>query len=221
MLCRHALAQRAVVSRSLSTGPPTTSAQAVLNVAFESINQAVSLNPLADLTASEDLDLPPRAGPEGYSSARPNPMSKANTELYALETNTKSFRFDCHSTRNNTITTLSSITHSQASFKPPESKVIAWFSGGSVGFKKGQRAGYEAGYQCAVRVFKLLEGLKREHGDRTSVHLYLRGFGQGREALKTALMSSEGDKIRAMVATVTDRTALKIGGTRSKKTRRL
>lgn len=218
MLCRHALAQRIAVSRSLSTQSPPSSHD-ILNLAFNAVTQGA--NPLIDRPAVEDLDLPPRAGPDGYTSTRPNPMSKKYTDLYAFDTNTKYFRFDCHSTRNNTITTLSSIDRPEAPFKPPKSKVVAWFSGGSVGFKKGQRAGYEAGYQCAVRVFKLLEELKRDHGDRTSVHLYLKGFGQGREALKTALMSSEGDKIRAMITTVTDRTALKIGGTRSKKTRRL
>ncbi|KXN87895.1 Putative 37S ribosomal protein S18, mitochondrial [Leucoagaricus sp. SymC.cos] len=133
-----------------------------------------------------------------------------------------SYRFDCYSTRNNTITTLSSLTYSENAFAPPKANVIAWYSGGSVGFKKGQRSGYEAGYQCAVRIFKLLEEHKAQNGaDGVKVDLYFRGFGQGREALKTALMATEGDTIRDTIKRVIDRTALKIGGTRSKKTRRL
>lgn len=186
----------------------------------------IATNPITrrpTLPSQNDFDGPPRAGPQGYATPKDNPMSKTNTSQYAtIPTPVRSaYRFDCHSTRNNTITTLSSLTYPENVLKPPESKVIAWFSGGSVGFKKGQRAGYEAGYQCAVRVFKLLEELKDKHGSAVTVDLYFNGFGQGREALKTALMASEGDKIRDTIKNVIDRTALKIGGTRSKKTRRL
>jgi len=48
-----------------------------------------------------------------------------------------------------------------------------------------------------------------------------KGFGQGREAVFKALMTSEGDDVRPFVARVTDNTPIKIGGTRAKKTRRL
>jgi small subunit ribosomal protein S11 len=131
------------------------------------------------------------------------------------------YRFDCHSSRNNTITTLSSLTYDTDPFKPPRSEVIAWFSGGSLKFKKGQRAGYEAGYQCAIHIFKVLEKLKQDYGSKVTVDLYFNGFGQGREALKTALMATEGVAIRDTIKNITDCTPLKIGGTRSSKTRRL
>jgi len=48
-----------------------------------------------------------------------------------------------------------------------------------------------------------------------------RGFGQGRDAVFKALMTSEGDDVRPFVNRVTDNTPIKIGGTRAKKTRRL
>jgi small subunit ribosomal protein S11 len=113
------------------------------------------------------------------------------------------------SSRNNTI----------ATFARESGDVIAWFSGGSCGFKKSHRSSYEAGYQVAVRMFKRVE---MELGKTSAqIHLYLNGFGQGRDAVQKALLTSEGDGIRSFIATVTDKTPLKIGGTRSKKTRRL
>ncbi|PFH50538.1 hypothetical protein AMATHDRAFT_116059, partial [Amanita thiersii Skay4041] len=120
------------------------------------------------------------------------------------------YRLHCHSSRNNTITT----------FTTPHGSTIAWFSGGSCGFKKGNRASYEAGYQCAVRMFRRIEELKH-NDDQYQIDLFFKGFGQGREALQKALLSGEGELVRNTISSVTDRTPLKIGGTRSKKTRRL
>ncbi|KAJ2933666.1 hypothetical protein H1R20_g3431, partial [Candolleomyces eurysporus] len=93
---------------------------------------------------------------------------------------------------------------------------IAWFSGGSCGFKKGNRATYEAGYQCAVRVFQKIEQITKNDG-AVKVDMLFKGFGQGREALKGALLSTEGERIRPLIASITDRTPIKIGGTRAKK----
>ncbi|KAF9449884.1 translational machinery component [Macrolepiota fuliginosa MF-IS2] len=219
MLCRRALTQRAFLSRNASTQDTID----ILEATRASISGHIGFNPITKRPIVPDSDDgPPRPGPEGYASAKQQgPFSKSNIDQYSRKDYSgHKYRFDCHSTRNNTITTLSTLTPSEQPHGPPKASVVAWFSGGSVGFKKGQRAGYEAGYQCAVRVFKLLEELRQQHHD-ISVHLYFKGFGQGREALKTALMASEGDKIRALVKNVTDRSALKIGGTRSKKTRRL
>jgi small subunit ribosomal protein S11 len=216
MLCRRAVVQHARGLRHISTQQDllTELDKAVTRNAF---------NPLTGLPpAGTDDGGPPRpVGPQAYASPRENPFAydKVAKWIPALPAARANYRFDCHCSRNNTITTLSSLTHSDDPFKPPSSKVIAWFSGGSVGFKKGQRASYEAGYQCAVRVFKLLEELKQT--DTVHVDLYFKGFGQGREALRTALMAAEGDHIRETIKHVTDRTPLKIGGTRSKKTRRL
>ncbi|KNZ79920.1 37S ribosomal protein S18, mitochondrial [Termitomyces sp. J132] len=96
---------------------------------------------------------------------------------------------------------------------------VAAFSGGSCGFKKVNRSSYEAGYQCAVRIFKRIAELK-EH-THFEIDLYFKGFGQGRDAMHKALLTSEGDNVRKLVRSVTDRTPIKIGGTRSKKARRL
>jgi small subunit ribosomal protein S11 len=101
----------------------------------------------------------------------------------------------------------------------PQGRIVAWFSGGSCGFKKVNRSGYEAGYQCAVRMFKKLQEITRV--ETFEVDLFLKGFGQGREALQKALLASEGTAVRPLIATITDCTAIKIGGTRAKKMRRL
>ena len=94
------------------------------------------------------------------------------------------------------------------------------WTGGSCGFKGVNRSGYEAGYQCAVRAFARVKELAREVPGARFEFLFS-GFGQGREAVIKALMTSEGEDVRPFVNRVTDKTPIKIGGTRAKKTRRL
>jgi small subunit ribosomal protein S11 len=96
------------------------------------------------------------------------------------------------------------------------------WSGGSCGFKGVNRSGYEAGYQCAVRAFARLRQLVQE-GEAPGARFEVRfsGFGQGREAVANALMTSEGDDVRPFMFRVTDQTPIKIGGTRARKMRRL
>jgi len=81
------------------------------------------------------------------------------------------------------------------------------------------RSGYEAGYKCAVRMFKRIE--KEAATVPMQLELFFKGFGQGRDALEKALLTSEGESVRPLLVQVTDRTPLKIGGTRAKKARRL
>ena len=156
--------------------------------------------------------LPPIAPTSNHSPAFPPPggpnKSKASVETYqrrrhVVETR---LRLHCHSSPNNTIATLTK----------EDGSTLAWFSGGSCGFKKGNRATYEAGYQCAVRTFRKIEEESQRDGS-IRVDLFLKGFGQGREALKGALLAAEGENIRPLVVSITDRTPIKIGGTRAKK----
>jgi len=115
-------------------------------------------------------------------------------------------------------------------------KAGSW-SGGACGFKGVNRSGYEAGYQCAVRAFARIKQLAQDegagagagaaglrllaHAPRARFEVLFSGFGQGRDAVFKALMTSEGDDVRPYVLRVTDNTPIKIGGTRAKKTRRL
>ncbi|KAF8211371.1 hypothetical protein K438DRAFT_38834 [Mycena galopus ATCC 62051] len=126
-----------------------------------------------------------------------------------------SWRFHCHSTKTNTINT----------FTNPDGNVVAWFSGGSTGFKKRNRSSYEAGYQCAVQMFERIETEaateEKENPDsKVTIDLFCKGFGQGRDALFKALMTAQGDGVRNRINSITDRTPLKIGGTRAKKRKR-
>ncbi|KAG6880079.1 hypothetical protein C0992_006891 [Termitomyces sp. T32_za158] len=136
-----------------------------------------------------------------------NPFDEKHIKPYSIKP--QRYSLYCQSTRNNTITTLM-----DNEFHP-----VAFYSGGSCGFKKVNRSSYEAGYQCAVRMFKNIEELRNKK--RLEIDIYFKGFGQGRDALQRALMTSEGDKVRELVVSVTDRTPIKIGGTRAKKARRL
>jgi len=92
-------------------------------------------------------------------------------------------------------------------------------SGGCCGFKHSRRGEYEAGYQCAVRIFKKID--ERLSVEPFLLELIYKGFGLGRQALDSALLTTEGQNIRPLLVRLTDRTPLKIGGTRAKKARRL
>jgi len=103
-------------------------------------------------------------------------------------------------------------------FTRPDKGPIISLSCGNIGFKKAQRGTYDAGYQLAAKVFKMIED-KRIMPKQ--VELIYRGFGIGREAVTKALLSSEGRSLRPVINRVTDSTRLKFGGTRSPKPRRL
>lgn len=93
-------------------------------------------------------------------------------------------------------------------------------SAGMLGFRKSNRAEYEAGYQVSSRLFKLIED-KKLFGPNDKVELIMRDFGKGREAFTSALQGKEGAHVRPHIVRVTDNTRLKFGGARSKKLRRL
>ncbi|KAI8137939.1 hypothetical protein BJV82DRAFT_633216 [Fennellomyces sp. T-0311] len=105
---------------------------------------------------------------------------------------------------NNTILTLT---------RPNGSPLITT-SGGSAGFKKAARSGYEAAHQAAIQ---LLEKKQAKNLQVNNIHVILKGFGAGREAAFKALVS--GDKWN--VKRLTDATPVPFGGCRPKKARRL
>jgi len=141
----------------------------------------------------------------------PPPAGSLPADYKGREKQPPAHRLHCHSTKTNTINT----------FTNPDGNVIAWFSGGSCGFRKRNRASYEAGYQCAVRMFEKIEvQAAEEQKGPLRIDLFCKGFGQGRDALFKALMTAQGDKVRHSIVSITDRTPIKIGGTRSKKRKR-
>ena len=159
---------------------------------------------VARLSTATPYDGPPLPPFEFPFSSQLNPYSHGSTQEI------KQFHLHVHSTRNNTITT----------FTNQDGNPIACWSGGSCGFKKVNRASYEAGYQCTVRAFEKIVDYRKEVGP-FSLEIILKGFGQGRDAMQKALLASEGESIRPFVSRLTDKTPVKIGGTRAKKARRL
>lgn len=108
--------------------------------------------------------------------------------------------------------------------KDHKNGTVYWASGGRVGFKGVGEGTYEAGYQCAVKIFERLRvHIAQWQRDNVQIELeiLLRGFGQGRSALLKALTLPEGDGVREVVYCITDRTQIKIGGVRLQKARRL
>jgi len=171
-----------------------------------------------------DIPNPPvtAADPDGpptsvsYSRSTTNNNNNNNSNPFRVNlsqhASTQTYRIHVSCTPNNTL-----IVMSDSHGHPVKSG--SW-SGGSCGFKGVNRSGYEAGYQCAVRAFARVKQLAEEAGGARFEVLF-KGFGQGREAVVKALMTSEGDDVRPFVTRVTDNTPIKIGGTRAKKTRRL
>lgn len=97
--------------------------------------------------------------------------------------------------------------------------IIGWASGGSVGFKNAQRSTYEAGYQVAKRMIEMVAERARSH--RISLEIVYNGFGQGRDAMASVLLTAESESIRPYIVRLTDKTPIRIGGPRQPKVRRL
>lgn len=129
-----------------------------------------------------------------------------NTSKYAV------YRLYMQAGRNNCILTLIN----------EEAKVRVGISAGQCGFRNSQESTYEAGYQCAVRMFDKIRDEVAERKDKTmKLEIYLKGFGQSRQALLKALTMTEGNGVRELVTRLTDKTPIKIGGVRAQKARRM
>ena len=211
---------------STSSGPAPTSVDEMSEFLDASIDEMSPLNqspsasasthPFSSSSPSEPVhrpaedDSPPTAPADSYPrmAQTQNPVKVAPQEK-GQRPETNIYAVSVKATRNNTIVT----------FARPGGKQLVTLTGGKLGFKKSNRNGYEAGYQCAVGIIGAMEKeLERVNYDW---ELYLNGFGQGRDAMLTALTTAVGDKVKGKLRRVTDRTPLKIGGTRGQKTRRV
>ncbi|KAK9768814.1 hypothetical protein K7432_000246 [Basidiobolus ranarum] len=109
-----------------------------------------------------------------------------------------------HASYNNTIVTLTN----------PEGKVLVNASGGTCGFKKANRGGYEPAYQATTKV---IEKTKELGLNISGLHIKLRGFGPGRDAAFKAVRSLSAWN----VTRITDTTPVPFNGCRPRKPRRL
>ncbi|CAG8534242.1 4552_t:CDS:1 [Ambispora gerdemannii] len=106
---------------------------------------------------------------------------------------------------NNTIITLTDSKHNP----------LVRQSGGTVGFKKSHRGGYEAAHQTAVAI---ATKAKEKNIKITDVEIVLKGFGPGRDAAFKALTVPENGWT---IKRVTDATPIPFNGCRPRKTRRI
>ncbi|KAI9067652.1 translational machinery component [Trametes sanguinea] len=166
----------------------------------------------SEAQAPEVDDAPPMAPADSFPrqpSLSANPAAAANQAAKAYGRDKPLYAVSVKATRNNTIVT----------FARPNGTQLVTLTGGKLGFKKSNRNGYEAGYQCAVGIIGAMEEqLKKDDFDW---ELFLKGFGSGREAMLTAITTSVGMGVKDRLKRVTDRTPIKIGGTRGKKARRI
>ncbi|KAI0771945.1 hypothetical protein BD413DRAFT_547163 [Trametes elegans] len=171
---------------------------------------AEPLDPIEDAPAVEDG--PPRPSADSYPRNAPrNPVTEANRAKRLAEVRPL-YSVAVQATRNNTIITFA--RPSREGGGP-----LVTLTGGKLGFKKSNRNGYEAGYQCAVGI---IAAMKKESERREfEWELFLKGFGQGRDAMLTAITTAVGAEVKESLVRVTDRTPIKIGGTRGKKARRI
>ncbi|RUP19889.1 hypothetical protein BC936DRAFT_139283 [Jimgerdemannia flammicorona] len=109
-----------------------------------------------------------------------------------------------HASYNNTILTLAA----------PDGSNLVWTSGGTAGFKKAARGGYEAAHQAAIQMLQKVEEKNLQVG---TVHLIMKGFGPGRDAAFKAIVAGNLWGINR----ITDATPIPFNGCRPKKTRRL
>ncbi|KAG2236665.1 hypothetical protein BDF21DRAFT_411030 [Thamnidium elegans] len=105
---------------------------------------------------------------------------------------------------NNTIITLTR----------PTGAPLVTTSGGSAGFKKAARSGYEAAHQAAMQ---LLDKMNAKNLQVPNIHIVLKGFGPGRDAAFKALVGGSQWNVKR----ITDATPIPFGGCRPKKARRL
>ncbi|ORX89255.1 translational machinery component [Basidiobolus meristosporus CBS 931.73] len=109
-----------------------------------------------------------------------------------------------HASYNNTIVSLTNA----------DGRVLVNASGGTCGFKKANRGGYEPAYQATTKVIEKVKELGLNIG---GLHVKLRGFGPGRDAAFKAVRSLSAWNITR----ITDATPVPFNGCRPRKPRRL
>ncbi|WWC91709.1 uncharacterized protein L201_006655 [Kwoniella dendrophila CBS 6074] len=164
-----------------------------------------------------------KKGAVGYRWVPEKNLSLSSTSSYnsGREVDTyPTHTLNIRSTRNNVV----------LSFTDGLGPLFSTISGGSDGsFKNSQRSSYEAATQASIKMFeKILDFYqttsipRSSKSQRFNLRVSFNGlFGQGREAISSALSGPEGQEIRTLIRRVEDKTKVKIGGTRAPKPRRL
>ena len=181
----------------------------ILNL-FSSKQSSPSLSPLSQEPLlsqdKEGISFPLSLTTSPFKSHFPLPNSEIAKLLSDfLVPSEENYIFHIHASYNNTLVTL---TNSHGN-------ILITRSGGSVGFKKSQRGGYEAAHQAAASV---VQKIKEKGLNIKNVEICIKGFGPGRDAAFKALANVEN---KWNVKRITDTTPLPFNGCRPRKARRL
>ena len=175
---------------------------------FSVATQVDTLDGLSDSNTSHQFSVSINALEEKVE--RPSFSSSGKSMTEALTPSARPlYALHCQATPNNTIITFADST----------GHIVGKLSGGSAGLRRNLSGSYEAGYTCATSIFKSIVQKRTE--EDFNLHLVLKGFGQGRDAMTKALMTAEGKEVKDLIIRITDKTPIKVGGTRAKKKRRL
>ncbi|RUS19443.1 hypothetical protein BC937DRAFT_87457 [Endogone sp. FLAS-F59071] len=183
----RATAFRRISSKSPTDGAdPTSGSPSAIFDLFASAIEKTNLGSAGNKIAPDSIDISSSLTPRSQTG------SPAVYNLHIV------------SSVNNTILTLTS----------PDGSRLIMTSGGTAGFKKAARGGYEAAHQAATQ---LLQKVSEKNLQVGNVHLVLKGFGPGRDAAFKAIVAGGEWGIRR----ITDATPMPFNGCRPKKARRL
>ncbi|PWZ00006.1 hypothetical protein BCV70DRAFT_231689 [Testicularia cyperi] len=153
---------------------------------------AVSLPGSSAADVSEAADIASTAS-SSFRSRTPLVRGSRYSPAAFSSSSALAHRLHISTSRNNTILTLTS----------PTGDPLASASGGSVGFKKSARSGYEAGYRAAFSMFAKINEFK-DAWRIMHLEVFWNGFGQGREAVYRAMLAGEGQTTKSLVTYVSE-----------------
>ncbi|KAL7749899.1 28S ribosomal protein S11, mitochondrial [Sorochytrium milnesiophthora] len=153
------------------------------------------------------------------SSYTPRGQSSATSEFVMRSPASAAFEHDSSIFAQqvpNILHVRCSFNNTVVSLTTPQGDCIAWASGGTVGFKKANRAGYEPAFQATRKVLDKVEAKLGPDVKRTGVHVKFKGFGPGKDAVWKGVRA-----LGWMVKMVEDATPVAHAGCRPRKARRL
>ncbi|KAI8080668.1 uncharacterized protein B0P05DRAFT_539097 [Gilbertella persicaria] len=184
--------------RWISTTPQSSDEKNSNTTQYDGILSVLGQSKTDAESSSSASSLLPNKNDKGF------PIGLESISATLSTMNQPPFQLHINATFNNTIITLTR----------PNGAPLVTTSGGSAGFKKAARSGYEAAHQAAIQ---LLDKMNAKNVQVSNVHIVLKGFGPGRDAAFKALVSGTSWNVKR----ITDATPTPFGGCRPKKARRL
>ena len=201
-------------------------------VQAEDVQSKQGETPSAFTSPSQTRTTPPRTAPP-RTTLPPSPLfnltSSSTKSSKRRKGEPKILRFTPedtsgdHNALTHTLTISSSRNNVTLTFTDGLGPLFGTITGGTgKTFKKSNRNSYEAAHQASLKMISRIVEYSRDAGERVRIRVAFKGmFGNGRDAVATALGGNEGTEVRGLIARVEDRTPLVISGTRARKQRRI